>query len=359
MAVMDKPHRLVNEDSAHKSPPNFEHRMYSPHTIAAVVAELEGQGVDPVQVLEGTGLAAPQLSRHTTKISYRQLDQVIRNAIRLSNDPAMALHAGQRMHITAYGMYGYALLSSATHAEARDFAIRYMRVIGPFCDCALSLDDATISVAFEPMHWPNPTDNIHRFAVEFALSAHLTATRDRIGSHFAFSRVLLDYPPPPYADTYDRIFQCPILFRQPGCSYEHVREDRTVELADPRTHAMAREMCEQLLDEINRTGGIAADIRRILIEQPGCYPSIETIAEKLEMYPRALRRKLEAEGTSYRDLLAEVRMRLAIEYLRKTQMTNEEIAGRLGYSDAANFRHAFIRWTGKSPSDFRSATRAP
>jgi len=157
------------------------------------------------------------------------------------------------------------------------------------------------------------------------------------------SRVLLDYPPPPYADTYDRIFQCPILFRQPGCSYEHVREDRTVELADPRTHAMAREMCEQLLDEINRTGGIAADIRRILIEQPGCYPSIEMIAEKLEMYPRALRRKLEAEGTSYRDLLAEVRMRLAIEYLRKTQMTNEEIAGRLGYSDAANFRHAFIR----------------
>ena len=41
------------------------------------------------------------------------------------------------------------------------------------------------------------------------------------------------------------------------------------------------------------------------------------------------------------------------------EMTNEEIAGRLGYSDAANFRHAFIRWTGKSPSDFRSATRAP
>jgi AraC-like DNA-binding protein len=171
--------------------------------------------------------------------------------------------------------------------------------------------------------------------------------------------VLLDYASPPHAEMYDRIFECPILFRQSGCSYEHARDDRAVKLADPRTHAMAREMCEQLLDEINRTGGIAADIRRILIEQPGRYPSIEMIAEKLEMYPRALRRKLEAEGTSYRDLLAEVRMRLAIEYLRKTQMTNEEIAGRLGYSDAANFRHAFIRWTGKSPSDFRSATRAP
>lgn len=353
MAVMDN-----GEDPAHKSPPSFEQRIYSPHTIAAVVAELEGQGIEPVALLEGTGLTAPQLSRHTTKISYRQLDQIIRNAIHLSNDPAMALRAGQRMHVTAYGMYGYALLSSATHAEARDFAARYIQVVGPFCDLAVSSDEATVVVAFDPLYWPDPTDHVHRFAVEFALAAHLTATRDRVGSHFAFSRVLLDYAPPPYADMYDRIFACRILFRQPVCGYEHVRDDGAVELADPRTHAMAREMCEQLLDEINRTGGIAADIRRILIEQPGRYPRIETIAEKLEMYPRALRRKLEAEGTSYRDLLAEVRMRLAIEYLRKTQMTNEEIASRLGYSDAANFRHAFTRWTGKSPSDFRSATRA-
>jgi AraC-like DNA-binding protein len=75
------------------------------------------------------------------------------------------------------------------------------------------------------------------------------------------------------------------------------------------------------------------------------------------MHPRALRRRLETEGTSYRDVLAEVRMRLAIEYLRRTQMTHEEIASRLGYSDAANFRHAFLRWTGKSPSEFRSIAR--
>jgi AraC-like DNA-binding protein len=358
MTVMDGPQRLVGEHSALKSPPSFEQRVYSPQTIAAIVAELEGQGIDPTESLEGTGLAASQLNRHTTKVSYRQLDLVIRNALRLSGDPAMALRAGLRMHVTAYGMYGYALLSSATHAEAREFAAKYIRVVGPFCDFTVTPGETIVSVVFDPLHWPNPTEDLHRFAVEFALSAHLTATRDRLGPQFAFTRVLLDFAPPPHAEMYDRIFECPILFRQQACSYEHVRNDSAAELADPRTHEMAREMCEQLLDEVNRTGGIAADIRRLLIEQPGRYPSIEAIAEKLEMYPRALRRKLEAEGTSYRDLLAEVRMRLAIEYLRKTHMTNEEIAGRLGYSDAANFRHAFIRWTGKSPSDFRSATRA-
>ena len=50
-------------------------------------------------------------------------------------------------------------------------------------------------------------------------------------------------------------------------------------------------------------------------------------------------------------------MRLAIEYLRKTEMTNEEIASRLGYSEASNFRHAFLRWTGKNPSEFRGGAR--
>jgi AraC-like DNA-binding protein len=40
-------------------------------------------------------------------------------------------------------------------------------------------------------------------------------------------------------------------------------------------------------------------------------------------------------------------------------MTNEEIAAQLGYSDAANFRHAFIRWTGKRPSDYRRYERRP
>lgn len=344
-------------ESVCRSPPGFEQRIYAPHSIAAIVAELDKQGIPASVALEDTHLTLPQLQNHTTRISYRQLNIVIHNALRLSDDPAIALHAGQRMHITAYGMYGYALLSSATHAEARDFSARYIRVVGPFCDFVVSHDATSVEVTLEPMHWPSSKKAVHRFAVEFALSAHLTATRDRVGQAFGFSLVSLDYPAPPHADVYHGRFGCPVRFEQANCGFVHDRVEGPLTLADPRTHAMAREMCEQLLSEINRAGGIAADIRRFLIEQPGRYPSIGTIAEKLQTYPRALRRKLGAEGTSYRDLLAEVRMRVAIEYLRKTEMTNEEIASRLGYSDAANFRHAFTRWTGKSPSNFRGGAR--
>jgi len=341
-----------------RSPPNFEERVYWPHSIAAIVAELTKQGIAASAALEGTNLVASQLDAHTTKISYRQLDTIIRNALRLSKDTEIALRAAQRMRVTSYGIYGYALLSSATQAEARSFAARYLRVVGPFCDVVSLNEGPTIAVTFEPLYWPKPAEHTHRFAVEFALSAHLTVARDRLGRTFKFSHVKVDYAAPAHAHAYEKLFECPVLFEQENCGYEHVRDDDAVALADPRTHAMAREMCEQFLGEVNRAGGVAADVWRILIERPGHFPSIKTAALKLKMHPRSLRRRLEAEGTSYSSLLVEVRRRLAVEYLRKTQMANEEIASRLGYSDEANFRHAFVRWTGKSPSDFRGRARA-
>ncbi len=45
-------------------------------------------------------------------------------------------------------------------------------------------------------------------------------------------------------------------------------------------------------------------------------------------------------------------MHVAIKYLRDTNLTIEDIADFLGFSEAANFRHAFSRWTGKPPQEF-------
>jgi AraC-like DNA-binding protein len=358
MAMMGEATRLCQEDkeTLTRSRPDFERRIYAPHTIAAIVSELDGQGVQPAAALDGTELTKSELATHTTQVSYRQLDIVIRNALRLSNDPTVALRAGQQMHVTTFGMYGYALLSSSSFAEIRDFSERYVRVIGPCCDVRNSCEGSKGICAFEPLYWPNPRDEIYRFVVEFALSAHLSTDRDLAGPSFSFSRVLLAYDEPVHSEAYRDLFRCPLLFGQhnSGFEYELSLADGPLALADARTHAMARQMCDQFLGEINSAGGVAANVRQMLIEQPGRYPRIEVVAERLSMHPRALRRRLETEGTSFRDLRTEVRMRTAIEYLRKTQMTNEEIASRLGYSDAANFRHAFLRWTGKNPSSLRA-----
>lgn len=337
--------------------PNLVQRVHSTRRIAAVVAVLGEDGISKQRALADTGLREADLKADTTRVSYHQLETVFRNAMRLSKDPAIAFRAGQRMHVMAYGMYGYALLSSPSATEGIDLAAKYSRAFGAITDVAFSRDEDTATCTLQPLLSRNRKDTVYRFAVEFALAAWLTLSKDVYGTAFGFSHVQVAYPAPAHARVYKRMFQCPVTFDQ---SHNELEFDvswleHPMVRPDPATTTSAAQMCERFLGKESRNGGVAADIRRTLLEHPGQFPSIEAIASELSIHPRTLRRRLEAEHITYRDVVAEVRMTLAVEYLRKTQMTNDEIAARLDYSDAANFRHAFSRWTGKSPSKFRCA----
>lgn len=86
---------------------------------------------------------------------------------------------------------------------------------------------------------------------------------------------------------------------------------------------------------------------------------MESLAAQLHMTSRTLRRRLDAEGTSFRQLQDEVLGTLAEELLRSTALRLEEIAERLGYGEVSNFIHAFKRWKGVSPGQFRREAHAP
>ena len=90
-----------------------------------------------------------------------------------------------------------------------------------------------------------------------------------------------------------------------------------------------------------------------MLARPGFFPDIDYVAEKLGMSTRTLRRRLKEEGSNYRALLDEIRFGLAKEYLGETNLPMEEICGLLGYSESGNFSHAFRRWSGQSPRDWR------
>ncbi|WP_293195047.1 AraC family transcriptional regulator [Ottowia sp.] len=339
-----------------RPPPDVEPCIHTPQRIAAVAAVLAEDGVAPAQTLAHSGLDASALRAPETRVSYRQIATVFRNALRLARDPAVALRAGAHMRLTAYGLYGYALLSSTTQAEAMEFAVKYNRAMGPVADITHVIEQGVESFRYDALLTPDSADPLHRFALEFTFSAHLSLSRDLFGPSFSFEEVRAAYPAPDHAPAYGQVLGCPVRFDQPfnelriGAEW-HQRQPR---LPDAATHGMARELCGQFLAELPHSGGIASTVRRTLVEQmPWRFPRIDTMAQTLALEPRTLRRKLEAQGTSYREILAEVRRTLAIEYLRKTRMTTEEIASRLGYSDSANFRHAFVRWTGKAPHEYR------
>jgi AraC-like DNA-binding protein len=73
------------------------------------------------------------------------------------------------------------------------------------------------------------------------------------------------------------------------------------------------------------------------------------------MHPRTMNRNLQAEGTSFRSLLNESRFQVARQLMAGTRIGVTDIALTLGYSEPSGFTHAFKRWSGTAPIEWRAS----
>jgi len=96
-------------------------------------------------------------------------------------------------------------------------------------------------------------------------------------------------------------------------------------------------------------------VRRELVLGDHGYPSLEAVAERLNMSTRTLRRRLQDQGPGFMDLLHAARRRDALSLLTRPALEVAQIAQMLGYADPANFTRAFRQWTGLTPSAWRTS----
>jgi AraC-like DNA-binding protein len=114
-----------------------------------------------------------------------------------------------------------------------------------------------------------------------------------------------------------------------------------------------------MLAELPRAHSLTERVRELLAAQLPHGPSLGQIARQVSMSERTLARHLEDEGTTYKALLEDLRRRLALRYVRRSELPFAEIAGLLGFSQAAAFHRAFRRWTGKTPLEYRRGPLEP
>lgn len=340
------------------SPAILDSRIHTPWKVAATVATLSELGVPAAHVLEGSGLTEASLNDANTRASLGQLLRVYRNALALASDPALAFRIGARLRVSSYGMYGYALMCAPTLRQGYDVAMRYHLLAAPVVKVRWEQLGSTVAWVFPAAASYDERDvspRFTRFLLELQATTHVTLHQDVMGANCLPSRACVIGPPPTHASDYETHLRCPVEFNQPRneLHYEASWLDRAPQLANPITATALAQSCTTMLAEAERATGIAGHVYKALIAQPGHFPDIEAIAEQLHTTVRTLRRKLEAEGTSYQRLLSDVRRSLAIDYLRGTSLTTEDIAQALGFSDGSSFRHAFKRWTSRSPSDYR------
>lgn len=100
-------------------------KVYTAAKIAATVEALAVEGVPQAAALEGVGVPPGAVTSSTTRVSIDQIIACYHNAIRLTRDPHFALHLGLKVHLSTYGLYGFALLSGTDFRKIMHDAVKY------------------------------------------------------------------------------------------------------------------------------------------------------------------------------------------------------------------------------------------
>ncbi len=134
--------------------------------------------------------------------------------------------------------------------------------------------------------------------------------------------------------------------------------DRPLPRASEFAAAQCQAQCRVLIDRRHQRSGISGQVRAQLLADPQAMADQQQVATALALSVRTLRRRLAEEGTSFRMIVSETKVLLAQELLETGQLTVDQVAGRLGYSEASSFVHAFTRWSGVSPGRWSRQTKS-
>ncbi len=333
----------------------WEERVYPAAKIAVVIDGLAAEGVSAAAGLQGTAIMPDELRSPMTLVSVTQVVTAYRNAIRLSRDPKFAFLTGLRTHVASYGMYGFAILSSMDFRQTMHFAVRYHRLATPLVRLRFAEEAGRAIWTIDPLPHPAVDALLYRFIVDLQFGVHVSLQRDVMGSSFDPTSLLVTFDPSRPEAQYERDFGCPVAFRQPAnrLVFDAAWLDGTPELGNEVTYASVLALCEDLHDRLQHRVGVAGKVRGFLLAKLGRHMSLEDVAAHLGAPERTLRRKLREEGTSFREILDQLRAEVAVKYLRDTQMAIDDIAFALGFSETGSFRHAFQRWNRASPRKFR------
>lgn len=273
-------------------------------------------------------------------------------AERISGDPDVGLHVGELMPPFRGQVMEYLFLSSPTFGAGLTRALRYHRLLTDALQLDLRMEGDTAVL--------HGLEHPVRHYLEIALCVFLQFWRHVTEGEFQPREIWLTYEQGAKPADYEKIFGCPVRLGMPegGIRFDAALLQRPSPAAEPQLLAMHEALAEQRLADLERRDLIA----RIERELGGLLESgevtLELVAAKLQRHPRTLRRDLAEIGTSFNDVLANYRERLARRLLSRTQEPIDQIVYLTGFSEHSAFTRAFKRWTGETPTDYRRRKQA-
>jgi len=316
---------------------------------------LTRMGIDVAQVLRRAGILPSRVQPPRVKLTVAEFFAFWRALAQVSGRRDLGLRIGAEARPHQFDVASLAALHAPNLGEALRKIARYKRLV-----CAEQVTiELTRREARVGFHWLHVEEALPMLLVDAAFSSFVALARRGTGQPVTPLRVELARRP---ADE--------VLLRQHfGC---RIRFDAPVDLLVFEEAALAQPFLthnadlletlvpglEAALTERLRAVSVADDLRAVLGQNmSGERPSVDKAARWMRVSPRTLQRRLQQLGTSYQQVLDEVRHDTSRRLLENTQLDTGEVAFLLGFEELNSFTRAFHGWEGVSPNAWRKSRR--
>ena len=181
-------------------------------------------------------------------------------------------------------------------------------------------------------------------------SAALMSLLKRVSDHYPHCYFDFTCKRPRHIQEYEQHLGLRVRFEQPYTRWHF--DKQLLKFPNPESSPLRWQQCISQ-SELNKNVSqsfVEAVCQRIYRDKNN---SLANSAEHFAMSSATFKRKLKQHGVSYSQLQDEQNKLKALHLLGVCQQGNEQVAMRLAFYDIPNFRRAFKRWTGITPSQLK------
>jgi AraC-like DNA-binding protein len=314
---------------------------------------LTSLGVDPAEVLAEVGLDLAQFENPNNLISFAARSRLLAECAARTDCPHFGLLVGQQHGLHTLGLTGLLVKHLPDVGTALRSLVRHTHLHVTGAAFGLTVDGNLASFTYD-IYEPHIEGRDQ--TGDGAMAAFYNALRELCGPEWKPVEVRFAHRVPADVGPFRRFFRVPLRFdaEQYALRFSAYWLNHRLPDTDPELRRLLRSQIDML--EAHYGDDFPDQVRRVLRSTLATgHAKADQVATLFSMHSRSLNRRLNAFGTSFQELLDEIRYEFARQMLEDSTLEVGEIAGLLDYAASGVFTRAFRRWSGTTPAEWRAA----
>lgn len=305
------------------------------------------QGLPLAKLFSEAGLSLRSLANQQARYPQDGVTRLWNQAESVGGNDQIGFDVGSQLSLSGFPVLGYTLITARGVVDGFQRFQRYQRMVGEAANIQVIVRDGLLALDF---NFSGDDMPVSHHTIDAAMAALVNMARLLAGEQWHPLAVCLRRTPPTKPDNFSAWYQCPVHFQADSNRMELDLAQFALQseepLDDPDWQSMA-------MDGSRPTADLVAMLLAARLEDGGL--TKQAVAAHLNLTPRTLQRRLSREGVTFQAVMDRVRQARAQEALANPLLLPLDVAFLCGFSDLTAFHHAFRRWTGMTPGDYRTS----